>query len=377
MEKTLIKLSMLCITNILVNKMEKLRVGILGATGMVGQHFITLLNNHPWFDVVCAAASPKSAGKKYSEVVKDRWQMQSEIPENVKSLVIKKVEEDLEEISEEVDFVFSALDMDKEKIKEIEEKYASKIPVVSNNSAHRWTEDVPMIIPEVNASHISLIDVQRKNRGWDKGLIAVKPNCSIQSYVPIMKALEKFEPKKALIATCQAISGAGKNFDTWPEMVDNVIPFIDGEEGKSEKEPMKVLGKVENGKIEMAKEPIISATCIRVPVSDGHMASVSVELGKEASKEELLDAIKNYKNPLAGLNLPLAPKEFIKYFEEDDRPQTKLDRDYENGMGITIGRLRKDNALGWSFVSLSHNTIRGAAGGAILVAELLKSKGYI
>jgi len=358
--------------------MEKLRVGILGATGMVGQRFVTLLSNHPWFEVTSIAASPSSAGKAYGEAVKGRWQMQTEIPSNIKNLVVKIVEDDSDKIASEVDFVFSALDMDKQKITEIEERYAAKnIPVVSNNSAHRWTEDVPMIIPEVNPEHIKLINFQRKNRGWEKGLIAVKPNCSVQSYVPIIKALGRYKPKRVLVTTLQAISGAGKTFETWPEMVDNVIPLIKNEEEKSEREPMKVLGKVSKGKLQLAKKPEISATCIRVPATDGHMASISIQLAKDVSKEDFIDALRNYNNPVAELNLPSSPREFMKYFDEEDRPQTRLDRDFGNGMGITIGRLRKDTILGWKLVSLSHNTVRGAAGGAILLAELLKAKGYM
>lgn len=358
--------------------MSKIKVGILGATGMVGQRFMTLLDNHPWFEVSCVAASPSSVGKTYEEAVKGRWQMKSEIPEKVRKLVVKRVEEDINEICKEVDFVFSALDMDKQKIREVEEAYASKdIPVVSNNSAHRWTEDVPMIIPEINPEHIKLIDIQRKKRKWKKGFIAVKPNCSIQSYVPIIKALEKFNPQKVLVTTLQAISGAGKTFETWPEMIENVIPFIKNEEEKSEKEPLKVLGRITNGKLKLAEKPLISATCIRVPVEDGHMASVEIEMKKDIEKGDFVNAIVKYDNPIASLNLPSAPQEFIKYFEQDDRPQTKLDRDFGNGMGITVGRLRNDNIFGWKFVALSHNTIRGAAGGAILLAELLKAKGYL
>ena len=358
--------------------MKKLKAGILGATGMVGQRFVTLLSNHPWFEVTSVAASPSSAGKTYEEAVKGRWQMQTGIPNNIKNLVVRAVENDMGKIAGEVDFVFSALDMDKEKIKQVEEAYAGKdVPVVSNNSAHRWTEDVPMIIPEVNPEHVRLIDYQRKNRGWKKGLIAVKPNCSIQSYVPIIKALEKYNVKNVEVTTAQAISGAGKTFETWPEMIDNVIPFISGEEEKSEKEPMKVLGKIKDNRLVLAEMPKISATCLRVAAADGHIASVSIELGKDVSEKEFIDAIRNYDNPIAELNLPSAPKHFMKYFNEEDRPQTKLDRNYEKGMGITVGRLRKDAILGWKFVALSHNTIRGAAGGAVLVAELLKAKGYI
>lgn len=357
--------------------MDKLKAGILGATGMVGQRFVTLLENHPWFKVSCVAASPSSAGKKYMDAVSGRWAIPSKIPSNVKNLIVKKVEDDIDEISRQVDFVFSALDMDKEAIKKIEESYAARgIPVISNNSANRWTEDVPMIIPEINPEHVKLIDAQRKNRGWDKGLIAVKPNCSIQSYVPILKALQEYKPRKVIVTTLQAISGAGKTFETWPEMKDNVIPFIKNEEEKSEEEPMKILGSIANGRLELAREPEIFATCIRVPVSDGHMTSVSIQFGKKITKGQFIKKINDF-NPIRNLNLPSATRQFVKYYDEEDRPQTRLDRDYEHGMGIAVGRLRQDNILGWSFVSLSHNTIRGAAGGAILVAELLRAKGYL
>src|SRR3989338_421634 len=307
--------------------MSKLKVGILGATGMVGQRFVSLLEGHSWFDVVGVAASPKSAGKTYAEAVKGRWVVETKIPENVKKLIVKEVEGDISRIAEEVDLVFSALDMDKEKIKEIEENYAGRgIPVVSTNSAHRWTEDVPVMMPEINPEHVKLIDVQRKNRGWKKGLIAVKPNCSIQCYVPIIKALEKYGPKKMEVTTAQAISGAGKTFETWPEMVDNVMPFIGGEEEKSEKEPMKVLGEIKGSKLVLAEMPKISATCLRVAAADGHIASVRIELAKFISGKEFIDSVENYPNPISGLNLPSAPKQFIKYFDEEDRPQTKLDR---------------------------------------------------
>jgi aspartate-semialdehyde dehydrogenase len=359
--------------------MKKLKVGILGATGMVGQRFISLLDGHEWFEVVVVAASPRSSGKTYEGAVKERWVMETKIPISVKNLTVKKVEDDIDEIAEEVDLVFSALDLDKQKIKSIEEAYASKdVAVVSNNSAHRWTEDVPVVIPEVNPNHIRLVDIQRKNRGWNKGLIVVKPNCSIQSYVPIIKSVEKYQPKKVEVTTFQAISGAGKTFESWPEMVENVIPLIVGEEEKSENEPMKVLGTVVDNGLSLASGPEISATCIRAPVMDGHMASVAISFEKEITEKQFIDSIRNYKNPIADLNLPSAPKQFMKYFEEEDRPQTKLDRDFGRGMGITVGRLRKDPIfLGWKFVALSHNTIRGAAGGAILTAELLKAKGYI
>ena len=358
--------------------MDKLKAGILGATGMVGQRFIALLENHPWFEVNCVAASPNSAGKKYEEAVKSRWKLESEIPKYVKELTVKRVEEDIDEICEEVDFIFSALDLDKQKICEIEESYANKgIPVVSNNSAHRWTEDVPMIIPEVNPEHLKLIKTQQKNRGWKEGFIAVKPNCSIQSYVPIIKALEKYNPRKVLVTTLQAVSGAGKTLEGWPEMDKNVIPFIKNEEEKSEKEPLKILGKIKKGKIILAKNPRISATCIRVPVEDGHLAIIEMQLGHEINEEQFIQAVAGFDNPIANLKLPSSPKEFIKYFKEEDRPQTRLDRNFEKGMGITFGRLRKDEIFGWKLVALSHNTIRGAAGGAILLAELLRAKGYL
>ena len=356
--------------------MKKIKVGILGATGMVGQRFVTLLKNHPWFEVACVAASPNSAGMAYEDAVKGRWKMQTEVPSGIGKLIIKKVEQDIDGTCNEVDFVFSALDMDKQKIKDIEEAYASRgIPVVSNNSAHRWTEDVPMIIPEINPEHVKLIDTQRKNRKWEKGFIAVKPNCSIQSYVPIIKALERFHPAKVLVTTLQAVSGAGRTLESWPEMEENVVPFIKNEEEKSEKEPLKILGKISNGKLISAKNPEISATCIRVPVEDGHLASVEIRFKEKINKKQFIKNIEAF-NPILNLKLPSSPKVFIKYFGEEDRPQTRLDRDFGNGMGITVGRLRHDN-FGWKFVALSHNTVRGAAGGAILLAELLKAKGYL
>jgi aspartate-semialdehyde dehydrogenase len=357
---------------------NKLRVGILGATGTVGQRFVTLLSGHPWFEVVSVAASVNSAGKKYKDVVSTKWKMGSPIPDRASQLIIRSVADDIKKVAGEVDFVFSALDMDKEKIRGVETSYASlDIPVVSNNSAHRWTDDVPMIIPEVNPQHTGLIDIQRKKRGWKRGLIAVKPNCSIQSYIAVLTALKQFDPRAVQVVSMQAISGAGKTFETWPEMVDNVIPFIGGEEEKSEKEPMKIWGKMKNGKIVSAEYPVINATCVRVPVSDGHIAAVSVNFAKKATKEQLTGALENFDNPLSGLNLPSAPEKLIYYFEEDNRPQIRLDRNYANGMGISIGRLRKGKNFDWEFISLSHNTIRGAAGGAILMAELLTKKGYI
>ncbi len=344
---------------------------------MVGQRFVTLLADHPWFELVVVAASPKSAGKVYEDAVKNRWCINEPIPHGVKELVVKSVEDDVDAIVKEVDLVFSAIDMDKDSIRTVEELYASKdCAVVSNNSAHRWTDDVPMIIPEVNPDHVKLIDTQRKNRGWKKGLIAVKPNCSLQSYVPILKALEQFEVKEVLVTTLQALSGAGKTHETWPEMQDNVLPYIQNEEEKSEKEPMKILGKIDGKGLHVAKNPNISVTCIRVPVSDGHMTSVELSLSKKVSADKIIDALENFENPLNGLDLPSAPEQFIQYHKDEDRPQTKLDRDYANGMGLSVGRLR-ESSLGWKFVSLSHNTIRGAAGGAILVAELLVKKDYI
>lgn len=363
---------------------SKIPVGILGATGMVGQRFVTLLENHPFFEVVVVAASPRSAGKKYSEAVADRWVMEKSIPDSVSNLNVFAVEKDLEKITARVQLVFCALDMDKDSIKRIEEAYASRgVAVVSNNSAHRWTEDIPMILPEVNPEHLELIHTQRKNRGWDKGLpagrqglIVVKPNCSIQSYVPMLTPLMQFKPYKISITTLQAVSGAGKTLKTWPEMKDNVNPKISGEEEKSEKEPLRIWGNLVSGKIELAQNLGISATCIRVPVSDGHMASVAVSFKVKPTKEEIIKAWKNF-NPLEGLNLPSAPKPFITYFEEHDRPQTALDRNLGNGMGIAAGRLREDNIFDYKFIGLSHNTIRGAAGGAILTAELLKEKGFL
>lgn len=356
---------------------SKLKVGILGGTGMVGQRFISLLENHPWFEVVTVAASPRSAGKTYEEAVGQRWKMASPMPEAVKKLIVKDVN-DIEEVSQSVDFVFSAVDMTKDEIKTIEEAYAkTETPVVSNNSAHRWTPDVPMVVPELNPEHLEVIAKQRERLGITKGFIVVKPNCSIQSYTPALHALKEFEPKVVVATTYQAISGAGKNFSDWPEMVDNVIPFIGGEEEKSEQEPLRIWGKVEDGKIVKASEPIITTQCIRVPVSDGHTAAVFVSFKKKPSREQIIKAWAEFKGQPQELGLPSAPKQFIKYFEEDDRPQAKLDRDYENGMGVCIGRLREDAVYDYKFVGLSHNTVRGAAGGAVLIAELLKARGYI
>lgn len=358
--------------------MEKLKCGILGATGMVGQRFITLLDSHPWFDVTAVAASPRSAGKKYSEAVEGRWFSKKEIPANVKDLVVSDVR-NIEDMKGKVDFVFSAIELSKEEIREYEDKYAENdIPVVSNNSAHRWTKDVPMIIPEINPHHVSMIDIQRKNHGWNKGFVVVKPNCSLQSYLPaIVPLMEKYNPTEMIVNTMQAISGAGKTFETFPEIEDNVIPFIGGEEEKSEKEPLKILGKIENNEFVDYSGIKISAHCNRVPASDGHMATVSVKFETKPTVDEILEIWKNYKPEPQQLGLPSAPDPVLIYNSEDDRPQTKLDRDAGNGMAITIGRLRECKVFDFRFVAISHNTVRGAAGGAILVAELLKAKGYL
>ena len=354
--------------------MAKLKVGIIGGTGMVGQRFISLLDNHPWFEVVSIAASEKSAGKTYIEAVGNRWKLSSPMPEAVKNIVIKNATEQVKEICDEVDFVFCAVDMKKDEIKKLEEVYAKhETPVVSNNSAHRWTPDVPMLIPEINGEHVAVIENQKQRLGTKNGFITVKPNCSIQSYVPALTPLRKFGIKNVVACTYQAISGAGKNFSDWPEMIDNVIPYIGGEEEKSEQEPLKIWGNIEKGEIIKAQNPLITTQCIRVPVTDGHLAAVFVSFENKPSKEEILELWQNYK----GLDLPSAPKQFIKYFEEDNRPQTKLDRDAENGMGITVGRLREDLLYDYKFVCLSHNTVRGAAGGAVLMAEYLMANGYI
>jgi aspartate-semialdehyde dehydrogenase len=359
-------------------KNKKLRVGLLGATGMVGQRFVQLLEEHPWFEVVCLAASERSAGKSFGEAVGKRWSLKTPIPKILLGQKVLEVEKDMQTVADRVDFVFSAMSLDKDRVRKIENAYAaSGVPVVSCNSAHRWTDDVPMLIPEINHAHVALIDLQRKNRGWSSGLIAVKPNCSIQSYVPVLDALKEFGLEKVIVSTYQAISGAGKTFAMWPEMTDNVIPSIPGEEKKSEDEPMKIWGSVVDGKLELAKKPSISATCIRVPVTDGHMASVSVSFEAKPGREEIIEAIRNFKDPLLPLGLPSSPKKFLTWFDQDDRPQTALDRDLENGMGISAGRLREDAVLDWKFVALSHNTLRGAAGGAVLIAELLADKKHI
>lgn len=356
---------------------EKLKVGILGGTGMVGQRFIALLEDHPWFEVTTVAASERSAGKTYEEAVGGRWKMDTPMPEAVKNIIVKNVNE-VEKVAAEVDFVFSAVDMTKEEIRAIEDAYAkTETPVVSNNSAHRWTPDVPMIIPEINPEHTEVIEAQKKRLGTTKGFVAVKPNCSIQSYAPVLYAWREFEPYEVIATTYQAISGAGKTFKEWPEMVENIIPYIGGEEEKSEKEPLRIYGKVENGQIVPASEPKISCQCIRVPVLNGHTAAVFVKFRKKPSKEQLLEKLAAFKGVPQELDLPFAPKQFIQYMEEDNRPQVKADVDYERGMGISIGRLREDTIYDYKFVGLSHNTVRGAAGGAVLCAELLKAQEFI
>lgn len=356
--------------------MKKYRVGVIGATGMVGQRFLTLLENHPWFDVVCLAASSSSAGKKYKDAVK-KWLMTSPMPEKYADITVMDATADREKIASLVDFCFCAVNMKKDEIKELEYSYAKlECPIVSNNSAHRFTDDVPMIIPEINADHLGVIAAQRARLGTKRGFIAVKSNCSLQSYVPLLEPLRKYGIKCAAVTTYQAISGAGKVFETMPEIVDNVIPYIGGEEEKSEKEPLKIWGEVKGGKIVSATAPAITAQCLRVPVSDGHTAACFVSFETKPSKEEILSAWKNFKGQPQELDLPSAPKQFIHYFEEDNRPQAKLDRNVENGMAIAAGRLREDNLFDYKFIGLSHNTLRGAAGGAVLLAELLAAKGY-
>lgn len=356
---------------------NKLKVGVLGATGMVGQRFVSLLEGHPWFEVTAVAASPSSAGKPYADAVAGRWTLPGEVPPTAARLTVGNAS-DVEKIAGQVDFVFCAVDMDKAATAKLEEDYAkAETPLVSNNSAHRWTPDVPMMIPEINSDHMGVIEAQRKRLGTKRGFIAVKPNCSIQSYVPAIHPLWSFGPTKIAVCTYQAISGAGKTFESWPEMVDNVIPFIKGEEEKSEQEPLKVWGKLEGGAIVNAKAPLISAQCIRVPVTDGHMAAVFVAFEKKPSKDQILSAWKEFGGKPQQLGLPSAPKPFLHYFEDDTRPQTKLDRDAGHGQAVSIGRLRADAMFDWRFVALSHNTVRGAAGGAVLTAELLKAEGHI
>ena len=358
--------------------MKNYNVGIIGATGMVGQRFALLLSNHPWFTVTALAASSRSAGKTYEEAIGQRWAMKDPIPENLKGMTVYDATADIDTIVSKVDFVFCAVDMKKDEIMALEEAYAKKeCPVVSNNSAHRWTPDVPMIVPELNPEHLEVLDAQKKRLGTKKGFIVVKPNCSIQSYTPMLHALREFEPTVVVATTYQAISGAGKTFKDWPEMVDNVIPFISGEEEKSEQEPLRIWGKVEDGQIVKADGPVITTQCIRVPVSDGHTAAVFMSFKKKPTKEEILDRWKNFKGLPQELKLPSAPDQFITYLEDENRPQTRLDRDSEKGMGVFAGRLREDRVYDWKFVGLSHNTKRGAAGGAVLTAELLKAKGLI
>ena len=356
---------------------KKLKAGIIGATGMVGQRFITLLNDHPYFEIAGLAASARSAGKTYEEAVGDRWKLDIAMPESVKNMNVFDASQ-VEKFASDVDLVFCAVDMKKDEIKALEEAYAkTETPVISNNSAHRWTPDVPMVVPEINDSHLDVIEYQRKRLGTKSGFIAVKPNCSIQSYVPMLSALLDYKPTRVVATTYQAISGAGKTFKEWPEMIDNVIPYIGGEEEKSEQEPLRIWGHVENGVIVKAEAPIITTQCIRVPVTNGHTAAVFVDFEKKPSKEEILQCWKEFKGKPQILGLPSAPEQFITYFEEDNRPQAKLDRDIYGGMGVTVGRLREDTLFDYKFVGLSHNTLRGAGGGAVLIAELLTAEGYI
>ena len=356
--------------------MEKCKVGVIGATGMVGQRFLTLLENHPYFEVTALVASPRNAGKTYLEALDGRWKMTTPLPEKYKNMTVIS-SEDIETVKSLVSFVFCAVNMKKDEIKALEEAYAkAEIPVVSNNSAHRWTPDVPMVIPEVNADHYEVIEAQKKRLGTKRGFIAVKPNCSIQGYVPALTAVKDFGIKEMVVTTYQAISGAGKTFNEWPEMIDNIIPFIGGEEEKSEQEPLRIWGKVENGEIVKAAGPMITSQCIRVPVTDGHMAAVFVKFENKPTKEQILERWKNFSGKPQELGLPSAPEQFITYMEEENRPQTKLDRDIYGGMGVTVGRLREDTIYDYKFVALAHNTLRGAAGGALLCAELLYKLGY-
>lgn len=357
---------------------EKLRCAVIGATGMVGQRFLTLLEDHPYFTVTAVAASSRSAGRTYEEAAAGRWKMSVPIPEKIRPMIIHDVW-DVEAIREVCDFVFCAVAMPtKDEERALEEAYAkAELPVISNNSGHRWTSDVPMVIPEINDSHLTVIESQRERLGTKRGFIAVKPNCSIQSYVPALTPLRKYGLKKVLVTTYQAISGAGKTFDTWPEMTDNLIPYISGEEEKSETEPLKIWGEVRGGIIVTAEEPVISTQCLRVPVSDGHTAAVFVTFENTPPKETILEEWASYRGIPQLLGLPHAPKQFITYFDEPDRPQLKLDRDLYGGMGVSVGRLRKDNIFDYKFIGLSHNTLRGAAGGAVLIAELLFRQGYL
>ena len=356
---------------------QKLKAGILGGTGMVGQRFIALLENHPWFEVTTVAASPRSAGKRYEDAIGGRWKMDTPMPEAVKDIVVMNVNE-VEAVASKVDFVFSAVDMSKDEIKAIEDAYAkTETPVVSNNSAHRWTPDVPMVIPELNPEHMEVIKFQKKRLGTERGFVAVKPNCSIQAYAPALTAWKEFEPYEVVATTYQAISGAGKTFQDWPEMEGNIIPYIGGEEEKSEKEPLRIWGEIKDGVIVPAESPVITCQCVRVPVLNGHTAAVFVKFRKKPTKEQLVEKLRSFKGVPQELHLPSAPGQFIQYLEEDDRPQVTEDVNYENGMGISVGRLREDTVYDWKFIGLSHNTVRGAAGGAILCAELLKAQGFI
>lgn len=356
---------------------EKLKVGILGGTGMVGQRFISLLENHPWYEVVAIAASARSAGKTYEEAVGGRWKMDTPMPDAVRNLVVMNVNE-VVEVAKKVDFVFSAVDMKKEEIRQIEDAYArTETPVVSNNSAHRWTPDVPMVVPEINPEHLDIIEYQKKRLGTTRGFVAVKPNCSIQAYAPALTAWKDFEPLEVVATTYQAISGAGKTFKDWPEMVGNIIPYIGGEEEKSEQEPLKLWGKIVDGKIVKAEAPVITTQCVRVPVLNGHTAAVFVKFGKKPTKEQLIEALESFRGQPQELDLPSAPKQFIQYLREENRPQVTADVDYERGMGVSIGRLREDTVYDYKFIGLAHNTVRGAAGGAVLCAELLTARGYI
>lgn len=358
--------------------MKQFNVGIIGATGMVGQRFATLLENHPWFHVKVLAASPRSAGRTYKEAVGARWCMQKPMPKAMEDMIIKDATADIEAIAKEVDFVFCAVDMKKDEIRALEEAYAkAECPVISNNSAHRFTKDVPMIVPELNADHAAIIPAQRKRLGTKRGFIAVKSNCSLQSYVPALFPLSKFGIERVLVCTYQAISGAGKTLENCPEIIDNVIPYIGGEEEKSEREPLKLWGKIVGDEIVPATQPAFTAQCLRVPVSDGHMGAVFVDFKNKPSKEEMIDIWTKFSGRAQELNLPSAPKQFLHYFTEDNLPQTKLQRDLEGGMAVSIGRLREDTQYDYKFVCLSHNTLRGAAGGAVLMAELLAAEGYL
>ena len=360
--------------------MKQYKVGVIGGTGMVGQRFVTLLENHPWFQLTAIAASAKSAGKTYWEAVSSRWALDIPCPEEAKPLVVLDAEADAEKLAGMVDFCFCAVDMKKDEIRALEEKYAKlECPIVSNNSAHRWTDDVPMVVPEINAEHLEVIESQRKRLGTKRGFIAVKSNCSLQSYVPALHPLLKYGLESALVCTYQAISGAGKTFQRWPEMVDNCIPYIGGEEEKSEQEPLKLWGHIEGGRIVKADSPSITAQCFRVACQDGHMAAAFMKFknGCAPSMEQIREDWASFRGPAQELNLPSAPKQFLHYFEEPDRPQTRLDRNLEHGMAVSIGRLRPDTQYDYKFVCLSHNTLRGAAGGAVLLAELLCTKGYI